>query len=276
MKKILVPTDFSDLSAGAAKRACEFADKFQGEVHILHMVDETLPINESPYDVTRALLRDAQEDMEKFIADHSLKVFGHEVRAGKFSTGLKEFIKQGDFDLVCMASHGAKGLEEIFLGSNAATVARVSPVPVLVFKHFDKPWKVKRIGFAGDFENHLTLDVAPMLEWKNAFKAAVELVNVVSPDRMWMEDELIKNMVEFSRFHQLGVEAFHVVERHNIVDGLKEFVANNQIDLLVLATHQRKGLKRLFTTSVTEKVVNYMDIPVLSFRLRDIRKLALA
>ena len=43
MKKILVPTDFSDKAENALKVAAQLAHKFEAEIYLLHMLE--LPMN---------------------------------------------------------------------------------------------------------------------------------------------------------------------------------------------------------------------------------------
>ena len=46
--------------------------------------------------------------------------------------GIIEAAKQGGCDLIVMASHGRRGISRVLLGSQAAKVVTLSPVPVLV------------------------------------------------------------------------------------------------------------------------------------------------
>jgi len=39
LRRILLPTDFSDYSATATKYACELATKFDAELHLLHTLE---------------------------------------------------------------------------------------------------------------------------------------------------------------------------------------------------------------------------------------------
>ncbi|MFB6155355.1 MAG: universal stress protein [Haloferacaceae archaeon] len=48
-----------------------------------------------------------------------------------------------------------------------------------------------------------------------------------------------------------------------------DYVDENGVDLVVMATHGRTGLDRYLLGSVTEKVVRLADVPVLTVRLRD-------
>ena len=55
----------------------------------------------------------------------------------------------------------------------------------------------------------------------------------------------------------------------NTVDEINTFVTENQIDLIVMGTHGRTGIRALIAGSVTERVVRTAAVPVLSVRHRD-------
>lgn len=48
-----------------------------------------------------------------------------------------------------------------------------------------------------------------------------------------------------------------------------DYVEDNDIDLIVMGTHGRRGLDRYLLGSVTEKIVRLADVPVLTVKARD-------
>ena len=48
LQRILLPTDFSEYSAAARMYACAFADQFQCELHVLHVVQDLAPLVPEP------------------------------------------------------------------------------------------------------------------------------------------------------------------------------------------------------------------------------------
>ncbi|MFT6865781.1 MAG: hypothetical protein ACJA08_000606 [Cyclobacteriaceae bacterium] len=53
---------------------------------------------------------------------------------GQSKEEIFRFINKQDIDLVVMGSHGARGIKELFVSSNAQQVARYSDAPVLILK----------------------------------------------------------------------------------------------------------------------------------------------
>jgi len=62
--------------------------------------------------------------------------------------------------------------------------------------------------------------------------------------------------IELKRFVARGIPAEEIVD----------FARNNEIDLIVMSTHGRTGLKHVLMGSTTEKVVRKAPCPVLSIR----------
>ena len=60
----------------------------------------------------------------------------------------------------------------------------------------------------------------------------------------------------------------YVVEGGNPFEKIIEAAENHRIDLIVLATHGRTGVKRLLIGNVAEKVVRHSSCPVLTVKPR--------
>ena len=119
MKKILVPTDFSQCAERASSVALALARKTQAEVHFLHIAsvptDWTTLVNSSDMypDVTKMVKHcqvklnqlDSQADSENISARKFL-VYNQNYR------GILQHIKNNNIDLVVMGSQGASGIKE--------------------------------------------------------------------------------------------------------------------------------------------------------------------
>lgn len=61
-----------------------------------------------------------------------------------------------------------------------------------------------------------------------------------------------------------GVETETAVQRGNPRDDILAYAENHEIDLIVIGTHGRTGVKRTLLGSVSETVVRHSDVPVLT------------
>jgi nucleotide-binding universal stress UspA family protein len=143
IKKILVPTDFSETSRYAFQYAIEFAKSFGAELEIVHVIfDESQIVAFYLPQVTfqnldQELEESAKKQMEQFIdAYPELKSIPHNVKLLK-GTAFIEIIneaKEYKADLIIIGTHGRTGLEHVLFGSTAEKVVRKAPCPVLTIK----------------------------------------------------------------------------------------------------------------------------------------------
>ena len=143
-KKILYPTDFSDVSLKALSFMKQLRECGSEEVLVLHVIHEQTIVTVrgygegvvNPEELQRGLIEQATESLEEVEAE--LKKFGYKVK--KIITigfPVREILateEEEDISLIVIGSHGKSNLEEIFLGSVSEKVIRKSKSPVLVIK----------------------------------------------------------------------------------------------------------------------------------------------
>ena len=70
---------------------------------------------------------------------------------------------------------------------------------------------------------------------------------------------------EFAAHYKLSNYNVHFRNYRNEEEGITDF--SNEVDLIAMATHARKGLAHLFNGSITENVVNHIECPVWTYCL---------
>jgi Universal stress protein UspA and related nucleotide-binding proteins len=143
IKKILVPTDFSETSRYAMEYAIEFAKSFNAELKIVHVIfDESQIVAFYLPQVTfqnldQELEESAKKQMDEFISSFpELKNVNYSVKMLK-GTAFIEIIseaKEYDADLIIIGTHGRTGLEHVLFGSTAEKVVRKAHCPVFTVK----------------------------------------------------------------------------------------------------------------------------------------------
>ena len=144
IKRVLFPTDFSELSLHALRYAREMSEQFDAQLHCLHVVDEAqqywtalgpeaAPIGPPMED----LLAMAESQMQAFADAHlvGLKYLAiTKVVVGKPFVEVIRYAKEITCDLIVIATHGRGGVMHILLGSTAEKVVRKAPCPVLTVR----------------------------------------------------------------------------------------------------------------------------------------------
>jgi len=142
--RILNPTDFSEFSAEATKYACAFVEKFNADLHLLH-VEEELAASLPDAVVERiSSLENYEEELELRALESLNKVLDPEWAVGRHVTiaarsgspfvQIIAYAKEHDIDLIVMGTHGRSGLSHALIGSVAERVVRKAPCPVLTVR----------------------------------------------------------------------------------------------------------------------------------------------
>jgi nucleotide-binding universal stress UspA family protein len=140
IKRILVPTDFSEPAAAALKWATTLAKEFDGQVYLLHVVPEpyaypwgselsAMPLT----DILAQSEQAAGEHMRRLAADTQLPAARVITRAviGTPVDQILATVAENQIDLIVLGTHGRGMVGHLLLGSVAERVVRRSPVPVL-------------------------------------------------------------------------------------------------------------------------------------------------
>ena len=142
-KRILFPTDGSDITAKALQSALSLAKLCGADVQALAVMDpfpysaisEMQPV--PPQEFFDAQLRVAQARI-KLVTDAALAAGvpckGHTVEALHPWEAILDHGKAQGCDLVVMASHGRRGVSALLLGSETQKVLTHSTLPVLVVR----------------------------------------------------------------------------------------------------------------------------------------------
>ena len=137
LKRVLVAYDFSDYSELALNYALSFAQEYQSELHLLHVLPP-FTSNESEiscYPLGREeTYHKAALRLQKAVPSDaylwcSIK---QAVSEGRPYREILNYAEMNDIDLICLGAHGAGfGMRALF-GSNVDRVLRQAPCPVMV------------------------------------------------------------------------------------------------------------------------------------------------
>jgi nucleotide-binding universal stress UspA family protein len=141
LKKILVPTDFSDSSKKAFKYALKFAEQFGCEVVLLHVVEPESVIAGTPL-ATEVFLQPEDDTIAAKAELAALAASSRNrpnfvtsaVRTGHAPNEINKAAKDLDVDLIVIATHGFTSWRHLCIGATAERVVRAAPCPVLVVR----------------------------------------------------------------------------------------------------------------------------------------------
>ena len=141
-KKILYPTDFSDVSKKAIDYIKQLREGGSETVIVLHVIDERGMRAIERYatgksmEIEQRIIDDAKKEIK--IIEDELKNSGFKVKTmikrGDPLLGILKAEEGENVSVIVIGSHGKSNLEEILLGSVSEKVARKCKSPVLIIK----------------------------------------------------------------------------------------------------------------------------------------------
>lgn len=221
---------------------------------------------------------------------------------GRAHATILDYVEKTPCDLIVMGTHGKPWYERIVLGSTAEALLRGSALPVLIVHNTRSSQGVpqlKRLLLATDFSvgglgsEKWALQLAAHEAEEITLVHAVEnpLLDVYEPDQADIDP---RKIMEESRQHPprsaqpfwdhahrvahaklslirqqfLGTHARVelVVREGPATEDILHVAEEKNVDLIVMATHGRSGVRRLALGSVTEKVIRATSRPVLAVR----------
>jgi universal stress protein A len=143
VKRILVPTDFSEPAQEAFRAAVELAQHFSAQLLLVHVVPP-VPVPYQPlispapaFDITsylQELVKASQDTLQTYADEHVPQGIPAtiSVTAGDPAYEILRLAQELESDLIVIATHGHGGWRHLLFGSVAEKVVRQAPCPILV------------------------------------------------------------------------------------------------------------------------------------------------
>jgi universal stress protein A len=138
IRKILVPTDFSEAAAEAVVYARELAAVLGARITLLNVIQPIANPDMSAYALLMPdaeLRRDLRNRLSKLAADYDVRadlLEGVEVREGLPFDEIAKAAAQQKMDAIVISTHGYTGIKRVLLGSTTERVVRAARCPVIV------------------------------------------------------------------------------------------------------------------------------------------------
>lgn len=275
MKKILVPTDFSEHAEFALKAAAQIAKKNNGEIILLHMLELPSQVVDKVAgrtgDVPEIMffIQKTREHFEKIKNSSFLDGIPvtEAVQFERAFEGIIQASKGHNVDLVVMGSHGTSGVQGFFVGSNTEKVVRTSDIPVLVVKKELDIKDINKFIFASDFTDEMRKPFENAVAFAKAFGARMDLLMINTPGRFMSTEESEKRITSFLKNFDLDDYSMHVYNDYSVEKGVLHFANRVNADLIGVGTHGRTGISHYLNGSIGEDIVNNAVRPVITFKI---------
>lgn len=271
MKKILLPTDFSDNSIKAISYALKIFKNVKCKFYLMHTYMP--PVYNAEYlvgspgliglgdvmqETSMTQLEKLKSRLEKEYINPNHSFIVH-TAFNTLVNEVMETVESEGIHLVVMGTTGATGAKEILFGTNTVHVIRKANCPVLVVPpnfEYENPLEIL---FPTDYEIVYKKEkLTPLLDIANEYGSQINVLHVSTGNKLTRDQEKQKKDLE----KILGNKAlFHDVPNNEIIDAINAFQAKEKINLLVMVQNKHTFMERLFIEPVIKKIGFHVTIP---------------
>ncbi|MCA0133383.1 universal stress protein [Winogradskyella alexanderae] len=262
MKKILLPTDFSDNSWSAIVYALKL---FQDEYCTFYILNSTAFKASAMSNLSNTLLRKMKDNALVELLEIRDQIISSDANANhEFHTVLSTHplteaidteVRQSEIDLVVMGTKGATGAKEIFMGSNTVKVIKkMKHCPVLLVPDEYDFVIPRQIAFPTDFKvEYSDKQLKPLVDMADLHDSKIRILHINEEEALSQEQDynytnLKDKLSNFSStFHWMPDYSSKEVE-------IKEFVKDLEIDMLAMVNNKHNCLERIIREPVIKKI----------------------
>jgi nucleotide-binding universal stress UspA family protein len=271
--RILIPTDFSVQAEYAYYLTRNLFDGISHEIHILHVLEVPDTVFEDSNGNIQTcgeidpgfVIRQKEMALKKLeeISKNFQNTQTHLI-LGKVTDGILHYVSENKMDVLAMGTKGAFGMKEVLSGSETQMIVRKSEVPVITLKCDRSDLKLKKALFIHDFTKVTKEDLWLLKLLAERANADIHFLHIAIGEEN--VDLIVQNMRTFAGLN--GIKSFqpHILAGDDIEKSVIDYDFKHNPDLVFIGTHGKGGI---WHASVTEKLVNHLFKPIVSFRLKN-------
>lgn len=278
VKRILIPTDFSETANLALQHAAHLASLTDAEIILLHVVSTfafrvNLPeadVDESQNARLSGAIQEKLQSIAKALsAKHGIQVHTR-VAYGRIREEVVKVAEDQDADIVILGTHGVSGIREFFMGSNAFRIVSEAGCPVLSVQESAQQIGFSRIVVPIDNSFHSREKLGISVRLAATYGAHLHICGLRSHDhddqdlnaRFKMK---MKQVEDFLKEKEASYD-ITTVFCSNIAKATMDFATEKGADLIIIMNEQEINSTGFFMGAYAQQIVNHSKIPVLSIR----------
>ena len=272
-RKYLCPVDFSEAADNAIDYAANLAKINNAELVLLHIVRE---ITMQDF-VSTSVTPPPTIEQRKTIAKERLnnyclaieKEFNVSCKASvknypsNVSKAIKSASEIGRYDLIIMGTNGADDLNQFYFGTHTYDVIKRISCPLLMIPETWAYNGIKNIVYATDYHKDDIEKMKEVLELTKNFNTIITILHISQKPTAVSQDVfriLMSSMEEQLQGQQLR---FKRLVEDDVVQGIEDYMLDNDADMLVILTHSQSFFKKISRKSITRKLSYIASYPVL-------------
>jgi nucleotide-binding universal stress UspA family protein len=168
-------------------------------------------------------------------------------------------------DLIVMGTRG-KGEKEFLTGKVSSKVIKHVKCPVLCIPLNANYHGFENMMYATDFSDEDMKDLDKLFGFLVSYQPMVHCLHVnVDGDHLADEAKMNSLKVHFNEKMESGRLVFKVIDNEDFVDGINQYVNENEIDIISVVHHRKGFLERLVSKSHTHELLVHSNVPLYIF-----------
>lgn len=287
-QRILVAVDFSDYSIKACRIAFGIANRANAKVKILHVYHDMYFPSHIPFAETlkespgEGLLDKSRRKMLELCMEIDNKInkgewpsvnYSYSLREGTVDEEIDNFVKEYKPALLILGAKGKNNNRSTVLGTVTADVIEMTNVPVLAVPEKSPVNSVSDIKHMAFFTNLQNRDLSSFQSLVSVFASApntritfVHINNIDKKEKAWTESELEEISINFGKQYPQVNVAYKLIDSPDIEAALNNFVKEEKVNIISLTTRKRNIWGRIFSPSVSRKLLLNNDVAIFVFR----------
>lgn len=276
MKKIILPTDFSDNAWNAIFTAVKLYKDVDCHFYLLHAYEpnslnllgrrgqQRLGVI---YDSLSQYSIQELEKVKAYLNKHhsnSKHIFETISISETLEEAIYDVTTKQDIDLILMGTQGVTGAKEVFMGSNTVKVIKkVKSTPIIAVPSDFNFQQLKTVVFPTDFTRFCEkFELLPMIELANLWKSTIDILHVSVEYILNETQKSNKNILE-ERLMDIPYTYHNVPFTGNISKSIQNYLTEHSADLMALIRYHHSFWEKIIGEPVIKKIAFHSTIPVL-------------
>lgn len=272
MKRIILPTDFSENALNAARYALKLFEDQECTIYLMNTYTPAIYQAEyvlhSPGQIGLGDIyqSESQEQLEKLHKqlEQEFKNPKHTlITHSAFNILVDEVVSMTEkekADFVIMGTQGASGAKEIFLGTHTVHVIKKSIKPVLAIPAVYTFTAPTSILFPTDYEiDYQVEELSALLELAGMVDAEIHVLHIASG--YGLTENQKKNRFTLEKILAPLNTKYYEVPSQEVIEAINNFQKEHKVELLAMVQNKHTFLESLFIEPIIKKIGFHVSIP---------------
>ncbi|HTB32934.1 MAG TPA: universal stress protein [Bacteroidia bacterium] len=274
IKRILVPTDFTETSGYAIEKACTIASKFDAKLYIIHVLESSpyklVKSEENPKEkvVLQKNVMDRLEKMSKTITEEYHIEVNTLLGEARVVEVIEEAVKDNNIDIIIMGTSGASGIREFLIGSNAQRIVNHSVCPVISFRVPPGVMGFDSIVLPVESWNSSMEKLDYVTEIARVYKSTVHLLGILETRKKADMRKVLTllNSAEKYLTEQQIPYIRKLIASQQVAKETLQYAQEVKANLIMVMTEHESRLESVLPGLLARHIANHSLIPVMSIK----------